>query len=360
MTDTNAAAANSSPVLTIAIPTFNRASYLEMNLAQLRAEMTNVAPGLVEVIVSDNCSPDRTPDVVADATRDGLPVRYVRNQENIGWGRNFAQCFDLAHGKYVLLMGDDDLLMDGVLARLVDHLKSNAYGVVCLRAFGYDADFRREYPGPHGSERVVKGGSEFLAAIGPLMSLTSCNVVNKTLLTGVDSHQFSSGDLGALHLVLRAALAADQSLYIDEYVVASKRQNSNAYEFSRVFVSEFWRIIDAHMPFGLTPNAIRTLETNMLFSYYPFYILDLRLSRRGDMDLTHRQLAHRFHDRWLFRYWLDPIIRSPRPLAIVWGAVTTFVGRATGGELRRGISFAWARVARSVTEGFRSRSSPAA
>jgi abequosyltransferase len=348
MTGARSVSPSASPLLTIAIPTYNRAGYLAINLTQLHKEMESVAPGMVELIVSDNCSPDTTSEVVTQAIRTGLQVRYVRNQENVGWGRNFAQSFDLARGKYVLLLGDDDLLMDGVLARLVNHLAANEYGVVSLRAFGYDEDFRREYPGRFGGERTVRGGSEFLAVIGPMMTMTSCNVINKSLLVGVDSHQFSAGDLGALHLVLRAALAAKKNLYIDEYVIASKRQNSNSYEFSEVFVAEFWRIVDAHIPSGLTPQAIRIIETNMLFSYYPFYLLDLRLARRGNLELTHSQFADRFGNRWLFKYWLDPIIRLPRPLAIGWGSLTTFIGRAMGGELRRGISFARSRVARRL------------
>ena len=175
-------------------------------------------------------------------------------------------------------------------------------------------------------------------------------MLNKSLLPNVDSNQFSAGDLGALHLVLRAALAARENLFIDEYVIASKRQNSNAYEFSEVFVAEFWRIIDAHVPLGLTRDAISVIERNMLLSYYPFYLLDLRLSRRGDLALAHRQFADRFGDSWLFKYWLDPIIRLPRPLAIVWGAATTFIGRSMGGELRRGIRFAWNRLTRTSSD----------
>ena len=57
------------PLLTVAIPTYNRAFYLEQNLAQLRSGLSGVVPGLVEVIVSDNCSPDTTPHVVGRAIR---------------------------------------------------------------------------------------------------------------------------------------------------------------------------------------------------------------------------------------------------------------------------------------------------
>jgi abequosyltransferase len=345
------------PLLTVAIPTFNRAGYLEQNLAQLRSELRQVQPGLVEVLVSDNCSPDSTPSVVERAQASGLSVRYVRNAENVGWGRNFAQAFDLARGKYVLLLGDDDLFVDGALVALLERLANRDFGVVCLRPYGYDEDWRAEHPGAGGRDRVFTDSNEFLIAIGHLMTLTSSCVLNKPLLANVDSKQFASGDLGALHLVLRAALAGRENLFVDRYVLAGKRQNSFNYEWAVVFVGEMWRIIDAQVPHGLREEAIRTIERNTMFSYYPFYLLDLRLSGRGDLKVTREEFARRFPGRWLYRLWLEPTIRLPRPLAIFWGAATTFIGRAFGGDLRRGIKFAWNKLARRRTQGQSTRES---
>jgi abequosyltransferase len=340
--------AGSPPLLTIAIPTYNRAGYLAQNLAQLRDEMRDVPPGRVEILVSDNCSPDATPQVVRDIVRDGLPVRYVRNAENLGWGRNFAQCFDLARGRYVLLFGDDDLLIDGALRQLLDRLEGHEWGVVCVRPYGFDVDWRGEYPGGGGRDRAFRDPSEFLLAIGALMTLTSSCIINKALIPDVDSGQFSAGDLGALQFVLRAALAAPENLFVDRYLIASKRQNSFNYDYAQVFVTELWRIMDAHVPFGFQPQAIRAYERSMLWSYYPFYMLDLRLARRADPRRTAATFAARFGGRPLYELWVAPTLRLPRPLAIAWGAATTFLGRAMGGELRRGVKFAWHRARRTL------------
>jgi abequosyltransferase len=338
-----------SPLLTIAVPTWNRAGYLAENLAQLKSELRGVTPGLVEVLVSDNCSPDSTPNVVEEAAKSGLAIRYVRNEKNMGWARNFVQCFDLARGKYVLLLGDDDLFVDGALALLLRHLAEREYGVVCLRPYGFDADFRREYPGGSGRERVFRDANEFLVAISRCFTLTSACVLNKSLLSGVDSKQFVAGNLATFHLLLRAALAADENLFVDKFVMASKRQNSFSYEYAEVFVGELWRIIDAHVSWGLSREAVRTIERDKLLCYYPFYLLDLRLSGRGDLKVTLEQFARRFQGRWLFTFWVAPIIQLPRPLALIWGGMATLIGRVIGGDLRRGVKFVWTRLMRSVT-----------
>lgn len=96
------------PLLTIAIPNFNRAGYLK-ELSLLAAQLRNEPR--VELIISDNASPDETPAVVQDFVARGLRVRYTRNVQKIGSDANFLQCFEQARGKYVWLFSDDDLII---------------------------------------------------------------------------------------------------------------------------------------------------------------------------------------------------------------------------------------------------------
>jgi glycosyltransferase involved in cell wall biosynthesis len=318
--------------------------------------MRSIAPGLVEVLVSDNCSPDETPAVVEGAIKAGLPIQYIRNETNLGWALNFAQAYERARGKYILLMGDDDFLFDGALSLIVNLLTRDDYGVVVVRPYGFDEDFRKEHPGGSGRQRVFLDANAFLIAVSRYFTLTSACIVNKSLLSGVDSRRFIDTDLAAFHFVLRAALAAERNLFIESYQIASKRQNSFAYEYTDVFVDQMWRILDSHVPFGLKTETIRTIERHKMISYYPFYLFDLRTSGRGNLKVTWEHFDRRFHGRWLFRVWLEPTIRLPRPLAIVWGAGTTFLGRvASRGQLRRGVMFAANRMSRMIA---RKRSGP--
>ncbi len=341
-------AAQTGPLLTVAIPTFNRAAFLRLNLDQLRRELVNVPTGVVEVVVSDNCSTDATPHVVEDSVRAGMKIRYVRNAENLGWGRNFSQCFDLAIGKYVLLLGDDDIFVDGGLAMLLDRLAADTYGVVCLGAYGYDDDAKWEFPGNYGGEVSFSNSNDFFVAVGPLITLISSCVVNKSLLPGFSIGSYADGDLAALPLVLRAAIAGPRNLFIEKYVIGGKRQNSFAYEYAKVFVEELFRLIDDHVGPGLTRETVRTIERDMLLSYYPFYLFDQQWNRRGSLAVSRQCFDARFGGRFLYEYWLSPIMTLPRPLAISWGAATTVIGRVIGGDSRRGLAFAAAKLSRAV------------
>ena len=142
------------PLLTIAIPTYNRASYLRRTLAQLQSEVVNCELDNVEILVSDNASSDNTAQVVEEFQTLGFGIRYLLNQSNIGPDANIAECFGAAKGNYVVLLGDDDLFCDGSLKWLMAVLESRQYGVVCMRAYGFDNNFREEHPGVFGSDKA--------------------------------------------------------------------------------------------------------------------------------------------------------------------------------------------------------------
>jgi len=334
---------NQQPLLTIAIPTWQRASFLARNLAQLARELAGTTDP-VEVLVSDNASSDATPEVVQQAMQAGLPIRYIRNAMNIGSDANIAQCFNLAQGKFVLLLSDDDLFVDGALSWLLQRLEQGKFGVVCLRPYGYEVDARKEYPGGKEGERAFDDGGAFLAAINSRVTLISACIINKNLLLGVDAQEFCGGNLVQVHLVIQAALLAKTNLLTDHYLIACKRNNSGGYHFSGVFVKELGRILDRYQSMGLTSKAIRAFETRLLLGYYPFYLLQQRSARRKDLSVIYEHFSARFGNRWLFHCWVAPILRLPRPLAILWGLGVTVVGRIVSGDLRRGIMFTWNRI----------------
>lgn len=332
------------PLLSITIPTWNRASFLEGTLAQLHHELQNVPAGGVEILVSDNCSQDNTQAVVEQALQSGLPLTYIRNSENIGSDANIAQCFNLAQGTYVLILGDDDLLVDGSLELLLGRLASNQYGVVCLRPYGFESDFRKECPGVGGAEKVFENSGNFLAEIGSLITLISSCVINKSCIGPLDANQFCGGNLVQVHLVIRAALNMPRNLFIKKYLVACKRNNSGGYDFSRVFVKELGDILDKYREMGLSSQAISLIEQRLIIGYYPFYLFRQRITNTGNLAETFITFHNRFCGRLLFYIWLAPIIKLPRACAIVWGACIIMVGRSMTGDFKRGVSFAVNRL----------------
>lgn len=112
-----------APVVSICIPTYNRAPFLE-SLLEI-AHATWRFSFTYEIVVSDNASTDYTAGIVQTYIDRGLPISYYRQSVNKGGGPNCMSAFHRARGTYVMFLGDDDrLVLDGLenaVAVLRDH-----------------------------------------------------------------------------------------------------------------------------------------------------------------------------------------------------------------------------------------------
>lgn len=92
--------------VSIVIPTFNRAVYLETAISSALAQDYKD----LEIVISDNASTDNTQLVSKVYCRDQR-VKYFRNSENIGMVRNWQKAvFEYATGDWFLILSDDDIL----------------------------------------------------------------------------------------------------------------------------------------------------------------------------------------------------------------------------------------------------------
>lgn len=106
------------PLVTIALPTYNRAQYLDRFFSHHIDAFT--ARGIdFEILVSDNCSTDNTAEIVARWAKDDPRIRSVRQTENIGAYGNFLYSWRQARGEFAIWVGDDDLLVPDVV---IDYL----------------------------------------------------------------------------------------------------------------------------------------------------------------------------------------------------------------------------------------------
>jgi abequosyltransferase len=118
------------PLLSLCIPTYNRADLLPTALESALAELAGCPEGLVELLVSDNGSEDATPSVL-EAFRARYPaLRVHRHPGNLGFDANYLSCVELAQGRFVWIMGDDDAWMPGSLGTLLKVLEQDPDAVL--------------------------------------------------------------------------------------------------------------------------------------------------------------------------------------------------------------------------------------
>jgi glycosyltransferase involved in cell wall biosynthesis len=97
---------------------YNGEDYLEETLKLLLAQTY----GDFEIIVSDNCSTDRTPDLVRDCAANDSRILYTRTDHNLGATPNFNRAFLLSRSPYFTWKAHDDRPQPTYLAKCVEVL----------------------------------------------------------------------------------------------------------------------------------------------------------------------------------------------------------------------------------------------
>lgn len=111
------------PLITIGIPTYNRAdNYLKQSLGSA----LNQTYSNIEIVVSDNCSSDNTEELVR--SYNDPRIRYFRQSKNIGRVGNSNFCLEQARGDYFQQLQDDDFI-------------ENEFVETCMKAADYSTDF---------------------------------------------------------------------------------------------------------------------------------------------------------------------------------------------------------------------------
>jgi acetyltransferase-like isoleucine patch superfamily enzyme/glycosyltransferase involved in cell wall biosynthesis len=114
-------------VLSICIPTYNRASLLQQTLESITRQAAFIETSQIEVVISDNCSSDDTPQVVAPFVQ-AFPgkVRYFRQDPAIQADMNFGTVLSQGRGLYLKLNNDNLTIKDGSLAEMVKVVQATA------------------------------------------------------------------------------------------------------------------------------------------------------------------------------------------------------------------------------------------
>jgi len=109
------------PLLTIAIPTYER---FEMLQQTLRCVIEQIRPD-VEIVVVDNAS--KSYDIFATLAQapEFASVRFYRNLTNNGIDRNVKACLEHAQGQFVWFLSDDDLLYPRAIDYVLELIKNH-------------------------------------------------------------------------------------------------------------------------------------------------------------------------------------------------------------------------------------------
>ena len=111
------------PLLSICIPTYNRARVLKDCLKSIvqADEFSNE----VEIVVSDNCSTDDTQQVCKFFTQQYSNIKYYRNDTNVGFCRNFLHVLECGSGTFLKVSNDYNIFRKKSISFLLKKIKKH-------------------------------------------------------------------------------------------------------------------------------------------------------------------------------------------------------------------------------------------
>lgn len=310
---------NSQPLLTIAIPTYNRATYLDLCLKRISEEIAGLSEdqrGLVKIYVSDNASTDdATPKVIAQY--QGMwagAFEAVRNPVNVGPDKNIAQCYDSAVTPYVWIMGDDDVLLPSGLGMVLSQLLKEEIDILYVNNYWFKENYQ-EKPRRQESHGALsfRSAVEFTRRTNVMLTFISGLIVRSGIGLNYRTELITS-NLVQLSWVLPLLRDGKNFVIIENWVVAAQGSNSGGYGLVKVFGSNLVKITNEILKD--MPTVTRAIQNGTIVNFFPGFILEFRKgsSKFSDKDMA-SGLEEAFGDNWRYYVFLAPLIRLPLPIA---------------------------------------------
>jgi len=249
---------SSQPLLSIAIPTYNRAKEMTAALASLFTQIDALGSDAdkVEVVVCSNGSTDDT-DAVVGRYQDRPQLRYFVNDRNYGIDENIRRVVRHTRGEFVRLLSDDDTLVPGSIRGLLNTLESNAgIGFMFLNAatlteengvIGVRTPEIPLMPAETPGTLTRLEPNQFLGRIGVWISFISSFVFRRSLWVNEhDDQAYIGTDIFLSYKALDAIATAGEAFFSPDIAVGVRPHFSGNYRIFNAFGPEMRKLFLEH------------------------------------------------------------------------------------------------------------------
>lgn len=127
----------------IIVPFFNRWDLTHARLAEFRQFL----PPYCEIILVDDCSTDNdTRSGIAFWQKSGIalhPIKYIRNNENLGFTKSVNRGCKAASGEYVIFYSNDVIMHGNVIDITLELLSTHEKAIVGGRSVYWDSGWNK-------------------------------------------------------------------------------------------------------------------------------------------------------------------------------------------------------------------------
>ena len=257
-------------LLSICIPTYNRCYYLDRLLKTIFDQYT---PNLdIEVFVSDNCSIDETQQIVIKYINLKFPIRYKRNDVNIGPDLNIAQCYTNALGKYVLVFGDDDIFLKGALKKITNCISNGEYGIIYMNFYGFTKNWDKERPKINLFKKNYQYSNlSILKIIRSRIGFISASIINTAAIDKEKLIAYAGTNFNQVPIIVNAIQSFEKHIYIGDFLIAQQQANSGGFQYFKIMGFNYYQVLSDTV--NGDKAVLRWFANDLIVNFFPWAIL---------------------------------------------------------------------------------------
>lgn len=246
------------PLVTIGMPIYNEARFLESALKSLLSQDYDH----VRILISDNASTDGTGEIGLRTAEADDRVTYSRTEENIGVAANFRRVLEMADGKYFMWAAGHDAWSPDLLRESVAALEANPAASIAFATSAWvnatgerDTDYPdTDYPDTRDMSLFSRFFTVFWGNMHPVLGLIRLENLHKTR----SIQNFAGADLVLLsELILMGDFVHADNAWWNRRDVRSKENHSE--RMKRYTDKEYGHAntsLDKHFPLLKLPLAL--------------------------------------------------------------------------------------------------------
>lgn len=281
-------------LLTIAIPTYNRRDYLEECLNSILQQYDE----RIEIIVSDNCSQDSTPEYMEEMMKKFPFIRYIRNNENLGADGNFLNCLRKASGRYIQLLSDDDILECNSLKIILNFLNNNKeFTIVELNYANFNQSIEEIKINNFvfdDTEPIIydkENFGEMLEKVNVSFTFSSTIIFNKRLFEQVKNpEQYRNTNLLQTHILFDMMSNKNCCAILPKAKVLARGGNSGGYNIYKVFIKNWKKVLfnTAVKKGGIPKMSAKIAFDKTMFDFMTYYALGIKRKEITTFKTDHK------------------------------------------------------------------------
>lgn len=244
------------PILTIGIPTYNRAVYLDKCLDWIYEEIGN-DPN-IEIVVSDNCSTDNTESIVRKYKEKYSNLVYHKQAKNEGFSRNLKTVLELASGEYINPHGDDDFFDRGIIHELIKVINLNRDVSV----------FYAAWTGGNLTMNRGVGIDNYVKHVNGITFITSLIINNKDYMELKDTDKYIYTEINQVYIQLELLKNNPNFCILTGNIlkIGSGYAPRGGYNLAKEGITNYFDILEGYEKYGLEKQTIKNEKSKFFNS----------------------------------------------------------------------------------------------